>query len=461
MGLVFLFVWIRGITFSPGEFAIIAGFLLEALSYLGLFFFTGALIGLFGQTKIPIILLFISWFFLAVASHWIIAPTVTPEYLDTLKEYRNELDKINIFAEFEEYVQKQRGKFDESKREEAKVVIDDFWNNWYLKKIVPLEKKLRDMIAKAIEKDRRLSKFFPGPFFDMTANEVSGHGYESYMLFYDYTREMQKKFVRFVIDRAYYNDPKVMVNFIKNDEDIFYGKGTLPPNFRSGIIIQWVYALILMSACYFVYRARLFPRAKNPDAFENLELELKSGENTTVLDSTDDEQMRPQMVNTFLGKNRELPLTITLDGKPFPISKKHCVIFVPQPRQIPGELKGKHLVRFFKGVFKLQEQDISQLEKETGKETLNKHFGKMKKEEIYRLVLSLFFLVKSPVYLFHNFSEGISDQLSQELFDLVEEKLPAGSMIIDITVSERKWTNQKHWCAVHLKERKYRLLDPK
>ncbi len=461
MGLVFLFVWIRGVTFSPGEFSVIAGFLLEAVSYLGLFFITGALIGLFGQTKIPIILLFLSWFFLAVANQWIIAPAVTPEYLNTLKEYQNELDKIDIFAKVEETAQKERGIYDDSKREEAKVVIEDFWNNWYLKKIAPLEKKLRDMIAKAIEKDRRLSKFFPGPFFDMTANEVSGHGYESYMLFYDYTREMQKKFVRFVIDRAYYNDPKVMVNFIKGDEDIFYGKGSLPPNFWSGIIIQWVYLLILMIACFFVYRARLYPRPKNPDAFENLELELKSGENTTVLDCTDDEKMRPQLVNTFFGKNQELPLTVTLDGKPLPLGKKPGIIFVPQPKQIPGELKGKHMVRFCKRVFKIQEQDIAQLEKEIGKETLNKHFAKMEKEEIYKLVLSLFFLVKYPIYLFHNFTEGISGQLSQELFSLVEEKLPAGSMIIDITVSERKWTNQKHWCAVHLKEGKYRLLDPK
>ena len=81
-------------------------------------------------------------------------------------------------------------------------MIEDLWNNWYLKKIVPLEKKLRDQIARSFEKDRRISKFFPGLFFDMTANEASGRGYESYLRFYDYSMAMQSKFVRFIIDRT-------------------------------------------------------------------------------------------------------------------------------------------------------------------------------------------------------------------------------------------------------------------
>lgn len=461
MTLVFLFVRIRGITFSPGEVTVIAGYLLEAVLYLSIFFFIGALIGLLGQTKLSVILLFISWFFLAVASHWIITPTVTPEYLDTLKDYKAELAKINIIAKYEEMVQEERGKYDPSRREEGKEVAEEFWNNYYLKKIVPIEKKLKDMIARAIEKDRKISKFFPGPFFDMTANEASGRGCTNYMLFYEYSDQMQKKFVRFIIDRAFYNDPKVMVNFIKGDEDIFYGKAILPPNFWPGILIQMGYVVILIIACYIGSTKKIFPRAKDDKAFDNLTIDLKSGENFTMQDCTDEETPRPHLTNVFLGKNRELPVTILLDGKPFPVGEKSFIIFVPKPGDIPDELKGKHLVYLFKRVFNLPVRDIIQLEKEIGKKTLEKHFRKMKKEEEYKLVLLLYFLVKFPVYLFDGFAEGISDKLSQELFAIVEEKLPAGSMIIDLTVLERKWNNQQHWCAVHFKDGKYRLFKPK
>ncbi|UCH96496.1 MAG: hypothetical protein JSV88_06510, partial [Candidatus Aminicenantes bacterium] len=313
----------------------------------------------------------------------------------------------------------------------------------------------------SIEKDRSIAKFFPGPFFDMTANEVSGRGYTNYLGFYDYSIEMQDKFVRFIIDRVYYNDPKVMVNFIQGDEDIFHGKGALPPNYWSGILIQLGYLAILIILCYFCYLWKMFPRPKDAKAFDKLVYNLKSGENFTIQDCTDDETLRTQSVNVFFGKNRGLPLKLTLDGKPFPVGKKLAFIFVSKPSHIPGELKGKHLVCFFKRVFKLPDQDITQLKKEIGKETLNKHFCKMKKEEKFKLVLSLYFLVKSPIYLFDNFAKDITDHLSQELFAIVEEKLAAGSMIVDFTASERKWNNQLHWSAVHLKEGKYQLYKPK
>lgn len=197
-------------------------------------------------------------------------------------------------------------------------------------------------------------------------------------------------------------------------------------------------------------------------AFEDIAIDLKSGENFTMQDCTEEEDTpRPQLTNVFLEEKPELPVIITLDVKPFPVGEKSFIIFVSKPGDIPSELKGKHLVYLFKRVFNLPGQDITELEKEIGKKTLEKHFGKMKKEEKYKLMLLLYFLVKAPIYVCDSFAEGISDRLSQVLFAIVEEKLAAGSMIIDFTASERKWNNQQHWYAVHLKAGKYRLYKPK
>jgi hypothetical protein len=461
MTILLIFIRIRGVKFNPGDSPFLAGLLLEAVVFLAIFFFMGVLFGLLRNKKTAILLTFLSWFFINIANYWFIKPAVEPEFPDVIKDYQAVLDKKKIFTEFENFAEKKYGKFDRKNMEKARKVIEYFWENYYLKKIAPLEKKLRDMIARSIEKDRSISKFFPGPFFDITANEVSGRGYTNYLRFYDYSIEMQTKFVRFNIDRDYYNDPKVMVNFIKGDEDIFYGKAALPPNFLSGILIQLGYLVILIIACYFCYLRKMFPRPKDAKAFDNLSFDLKSGENFTMQDCTDDDTLRPQLINVFLRKKRELPVIFTLDGKPFPVGEKPFIIFVPKPRDIPDELKGKHLVYLFKRVFNLPGQDITQLEKEIGKKTLEKHFCKMKKEEKYKLVLLLYFLVKAPIYVFDSFAEGISDRLSQEMFAIVEDKLPAGSMIIDLTVLERKWNNQQHWCAVHFKDGKYRLYKPK
>lgn len=458
MGIVFLFIWARGITFSPGDFSVIAGFLLNTLVFLAIFFFLGALIWVLFKREFALLFIFLFWFFINFASYWFIKPAVEPGFPDTLKEYQTVLDKMTIFTDFEVYAEKRYGKFDRSKIEEGRKVIEDFWDNYYLKKIASKEKQLRDMIAGSIEKDRRISRFFPGLFFDMTANEVSGRGYENYLRFYDYTMEMKAKFVRFIIDRVYYNDPEVMVNFIQGDEDIFRGKGVLPPNYWSGIFIQLVYLVILIVACYFSYARKLFPRPKNVSAFDNLSVDFKSGENFSLWDYTNDDNLRTQLVNVFFGKNRELPLKLTMDGKPFPAGEKVDFIFVPKPGHIPGELKGKHLVRFFKRVFNLPGQDIAQLEKDFGEKTLNKHFCKMNKKEKYKLLLSLVFLCKSPIYLFDNFAVGVSGPLGAELDEFVNEKLPDGSMIIDLSVLEKKWHYQEYWFAVHLIKSKYRLM---
>ncbi len=453
MALVFIFVRIRGITFNPGDFTVIAGFLLQIMVYLGIFFITGALIGLLGQKKITFILLFISWFFLAVASQWLIAPAVTPEYLDTLKDYQNELDKINIVAEAEETAQKERGKYDDSKREEAKSVIEDYWNNWYLKKIVPLEKKLRDQIAISIEKDRRISKFFPGPFFDMTVNEVSGRGYESYLRFYDYSMEMQAKFVRFIIDRAYYNDPRVMVNFIKGDEDIFYGKGSLPPNFRSGILIHLGYLVILIFACFICYKRKMFPRPKNEKALDTVKIELKSKENITIVDYTDDNEdnnVRIQVVNESLGESQVKDWQITLDDKPLGKEGIQEKLYIPNPRSIPGELKVKHVVRFYKRVLKLPDQAAAQLEAEIGKEELNKFFKKMNIEKQAKLILSLFFLAGRRYYVTNNFHSGIPFTHLYNIEKHAAEHQPKGSMIINLhNIIFHRWLEEKNRILIY------------
>jgi hypothetical protein len=72
----------------------------------------------------------------------------------------------------------------------------------------------------------------------------------------------------------------------------------------------------------------------------------------------------------------------------------------------------------------------------------------------------LFFLAKYPVYLFDNFTGDIPGGLCPLIEDLVNKKLPAGSMIIDLNATDRR-NNQLNWIAVHFKDGKYQLFVPK
>jgi hypothetical protein len=461
MGIVFCYIWIRGVIFSSGDIFVIAGFLLEAVVFLGLFFYLGALFGLLRNKKVAIFLIFISWFGINIANYWFIKPAVEPGFPDALKEFQTVLDKFKEYTNFEASAEKKHGKFDRKNMEKARIVIEDFWANYYPKKIAPLEKKLRDMIAVSIEKDHKISKFFPGTFFDMTANEVSGRGYTNYLLFYDYAVAMQTKFVRFIIDRAYYNDPKIMVNFIQGDEDIFYGKAALPPNFWTGILIQLGYLVILIIACYFCFLRKMFPRPKDAKAFDRVSIELQSGENITLKDYTDDDNIRTQVVNTCLGEGRVNDWRITLDDKPLGKEGIEGILHIPNIKDIPGELKGKHLVRFFKRVFNLPAQTITQLETEIGKEQLKKFFRKMEIEKQAKLILSLFFLANRRYYVTNNFPAGIPFNYFSKLENHVKDHQPAGSMIIDLhNMIIHRWMNDESQIPLHYKNGKYYAKNP-
>ncbi len=456
MGIVFLFIWIRGVTFSSGDFYVIAGFLLYVVVFLGIFFFLGALFGMLSNKKTALLLIFISWFGINIASYWFIKPAVEPGFPDALKEYKTVLDKFKEYTDFEISAAQKYGKFDRNNMETARKVIEDLWENYYLKKIVPLEKKLRDMIARSIEKDRRISKFFPGLFFDMTANEVSGRGFESYMLFYDYSMAMQAKFVRFVIDRTYYNDPKVMVNFIKADEDIFYGKGSLPPNFWSGWVIQVVYLVLIIFAGYFVFMRKMFPKPKNARDFDNIKVEFTSGENSIIKNNTRRLEFGQQLLNVFFGKCRDLLWKITIDGKSLLTGKKHDFIFIFKPDQIPDEWKIKHLLQFFKRLFQLDPKDLESLytedPDEPRKKWLNKFYRELDIEKQAVLSVSLFMLVKKSIYVANNFSDYLPGTVCTDLYELLIEKQPQGSMIIDINRMDNQWIYSKLWQKFYYKK---------
>jgi hypothetical protein len=459
MGIVFLFIWIRGVTFTSGDFSVIAGFLLDAVVFLGFFFFLGALFGLLNNKTVAVFLIFISWFGINIANYWFIKPAVEPGFPDALKEYKTVVEKWNEYANFEISAAEKYGKFDRNNMEVARKVIEDLWKNYYLKKIVPMEKKLRDMIARSIEKDRSISKFFPGLFFDMTANEASGGGYESYLLFYDYSMQIQAKFIRFIIDRTYYNDPKIMVNFIKNDEDIFMGKSSLPPNFWSGWAIQFGYLVLIILAGCFLYKRKMHPKPKNPRDFDNIKIEFTSGENSDIIDKTNRKEFGQQLENVFFGKCRDLKWEVTMDGKSMLTGKKHDFLSIFKHNQVPHEWKIKHLLRFFKHLLHLDDEDLESLyiEKpvETRKKWLNKFFHELEIEEQYVLLISLFMLAKKPVYLCNNFAYYIPEDIRLKLYRLMEKIQPAGTMIIDINQIDGKWMFSKLWQRYYYKKEGY------
>jgi hypothetical protein len=298
----------------------------------------------------------------------------------------------------------------------------------------------------------------------LTANEISGRGYNNYLLFYDYAIEMHIRFVRFIIDRTYYNDPKIMVNFIKGDEDIFKGISSLPPNFWTGLAIQYGYLVLIFLASYLLFMRKMHPKPENARDFDNIKIEFTSDENSDVKDNTNREEFSQQLENVFFGKCRDLKWKVTMDGKSMLTGKKHDFLFILKPDQIPDEWKIKHLVKFFKRLLNLDDKDLellyTEVPEETRKEWLNKFYRELEIEKQAVLLISLFMLAKKQVYLCNTFAYYIPGEIRANLYLLMEKIQPAGTMIIDINRMDSKWMFSKLWQRYYYKKEGYFSLPP-
>ena len=97
---------------------------------------------------------------------------------------------------------------------------------------------------------------------------------------------------------------------------------------------------------------------------------------------------------------------------------------------------------------------------ETRKEWLNKFYRDLEIEEQAGLLISLFMLAKKLVYVCNTFAYDIPGEIRVKMHQLVEEKQPEGSMIIDINRMDSKWIFSKIWQRYYYKKGGYYSLPP-
>jgi hypothetical protein len=243
------FAAIRGLnlTSTPEIFQAFSTFLI-AIELLSLFFLTfGFIIGsLWSGTKgLVAIITAISIFGLVIP---ILLNSIVSQRADSiLSQYKLAVEKWKVVNSFEKTSKEKYGKFDRSNLDIGRTVIEEFWRVHY-KQIVKLEDSLRAEINSMIDFYRQLFILTPQTFYNMTTSELSSRGYGNFLAFYRYLQQMQANFVRFYIDRCFYNDPAEMVSFIRDSENLFRAKSLRPPNFYTGLLLNLLYILLLAAA---------------------------------------------------------------------------------------------------------------------------------------------------------------------------------------------------------------------
>jgi len=451
-GGLLLYLEIRGIELSAADYTGLSGFIQLTLVMLLLFFMTGFFWGTFRSLVVSITSIFISWFVLIIVVPAVIVLLNGDKFPGITKDFQTELNNFDIVTEFEKRCADKEGKFDRKKIGTFRKLVEEYWNNDF-KKIEALEEMLKREIESTIHRINRLAIFSPATFYMLTCSEISGKGYGSYLLYYSYVQSMRRKFVRFWIDRVFYNDPKEMVSFIKGDENIFRSASRLPDNFGSGMSVILFYIIVLFFVSYFRVNRILFPQPEKARAFDEMEIDLGTGKRSAFRSGISD--FSNQFLNVFFGKPRGLKWKVSIDGKDIVNKGKREFVYLPHPDNIPGDLKAGHLLYLFKRLYNLSKEELAGIKTGFDKDKLSKPFGKLEKKDKALLFLRVAELKKSSVYIFKDFLSGIPFENRDELTNITNGLKSDGTVVVDLVTGDTHSFSADELSTIFYNEGKY------
>lgn len=279
---------LNGIRFTSSDYFYIAGYLGIWLLVALVLFSAGVLIGAIKSNPLGIIVIGAIWISFFYISPLIINEIANASAAKIKSLYQQENEKWDAIMRFESRYQKDVGKF---KPEIAKLpptvrLIESFMANEY-KDVQRIDQDL----AKEMEKNKKTYEWYglisPSTILLSAANEISSRGVGNLLKFYQYTMDTKDRFCQFYKYKKFYdsNEEKGVESFIKNEENIFYGRAELPGNIIWAVIELIFLASILQGFAYYAHK-KVLTKVKGKNAAQwNPETLLNPSTNGT--DGTD------------------------------------------------------------------------------------------------------------------------------------------------------------------------------
>jgi ABC-type transport system involved in multi-copper enzyme maturation permease subunit len=260
-GISLIILEINGIQFSGSEFAHFFTFLVTLVLVLIFFFALGTIAGSFKSGFAGFVMVIISWFVLVFLFPGIVNSITSRKADNLVSNYKLELQKLKSLMDFERESLEKYGDTTKDNIDKVRESVEDFLVKGF-PKIHAFEERLRDEMEENIRYFEFLSSLFPSTFYLSAGNEISSKGYENFILFFDYIRELKKKFLRFYLDHRYYSDdpfdaPKTVESFIKDNENLFHPKSRTPRGFTRGVLLTLVYIIGLFIVSYSRFKQSL------------------------------------------------------------------------------------------------------------------------------------------------------------------------------------------------------------
>jgi hypothetical protein len=237
-----------GIRFTGPEFLVILEslgiWLLAGLVIFGL----GAAIGAIKSMTYAGVLLTITWFFLFYISALVVSKAADDSANKIKSIYQLENEKWDALMRFEKRAIQEAGKYkpENANTQTGHQLIDSFMNREY-KEMMALEKDMENEMRNSKKAYEWWSLLSPGTILSAVACEMSSQGVNNLADFDAYSQDIKDRFCQFYKNKRFYSpdEGKGVESFIKNEENIYYGRAGLPSNI--------IWALLELVALSFIF----------------------------------------------------------------------------------------------------------------------------------------------------------------------------------------------------------------
>ncbi len=261
--LLFLVTRLAGIPFTAADSGRFLIFLLYVLLFLNFFFLVGLLLSVLVRfRRISFLLLLIIWFIFL----FIVPEAARGHFFTSSRRFmdndRFNLDELKTLMDFEKTARLaviQAGVHETKEQEKLRgEMIMKYMEDTRLRNLNK-EFSLNRSVRQFILSNERWLMLFPTTFYPVAAAEMSSKGYYGYCDFVNYILELNNRFMRFYIQKRYHTPDEPVESFVKKDENIFFGRSSLPRSLPPALALLLFYNTGLILAAFFCLRREVYP----------------------------------------------------------------------------------------------------------------------------------------------------------------------------------------------------------
>jgi hypothetical protein len=449
-------VLIEGVRIPPVFWSILPGYIIAALLIILFSLAIGTIIGSLRKKSFASITTLIA----AWISFVFIIPFAYNSYVENKGDqissfYKAYERKHKIIDDFEKKAVKEHGRFEDNTMEENREVIEGYWNNEF-KQVEAVDDQLKNEIDDVIKSCNNLGLWFPTTFYNLVSEELSSRGYQSYRDFYSSLIILRRQFARHWFDHVYYKDPKILVNFVKQGENLYHARSRLPGNFWIGVLINCGWVILTLLLGNFLFKRRMFPVLKNPEETDEFKLALLKGDKVTL--ETYAPEMIDQFNNVLNGQLKSFKGQILIDDIDITTGEKENFLSLCTPDQFPEDLKPLYLLEFLKRTLKLTAEEFNELKQSAGPELLKKPFADLDTKQKINILLAIINLDKWPIILLHDLTFGLKLKEAAKISEKIMAMELDNTLIIDIVTKGDVWFTPDITYRIKKKNGKYRVI---